>query len=318
MNKNSKQFFNFFDRFLNISTKRFNIDSFNELSSEFASLLNYDEMIKNSPVKSFFTFDQQIPSIYYNPKNQDLNKNYEFVFSGCSQTQGHYLCPPLVKNGSHKNIWGFQIADKYEKQALNLGMGGWSAQAILKGLMHHFIKNGNPKVLFVLYPDFGRVESVDSDKTTMPKRLNNNEIVQHWFLMPEDDHKVNKISTLPHDPINVIPWTFALYHNLQSIIMLDQYCKQNNIYFKYSSWDNTSNIILKLLKEHFVEYSNYCEPTTLDFSKSVFAKMDCHKNRETSSTWNIASDNKHIGIHQHLHIAELFMSEVSNDNPWNK
>jgi hypothetical protein len=328
LNNFSTTFFNFMNNFVDslvVQNKVNKIENgysdsvFNKLSIDFLDLLNnYDK--NQVKAKSFFTFDQQIFSFLYNPKDQDFNKNYEFVFSGCSQTHGDHVSPPLAQSGNHKNIWGFQIADNYNKEVLNLGMGGFSAQSILKGLINHFVKNGNPKVLFVLYPDFGRIEGVDSDKLKMETVLNEVEIIQHWYLDSSDDKRLDKISLLPHDPINVIPWHFALYHNLQAIILLDQYCKQNNIYFKYFSWDYTSNIILKLLKEHFNEYSNYCEPDTLDFSEQTFQNMTCHKDikdMHSKDLWNVGIDKEHIGIHQHTHIAEMFLKELKNDNTWN-
>lgn len=326
MNPNSVKFFNFLNIFMNKlsshsnwkSSKNFDTKIFEELNNNFLSLLTFNKE-NLVPSKSFFTFDQQCPPEAYRPIDQDFNKNYEFVFSGCSQTHGDHISKPLVSEGNYENIWGFQIANKYNKEALNLGMGGWSAQSILKGIMHHFQKNGHPKVLLVLYPDFGRVTAVDSDKTKMQKELNQHEIVQHWFLAHTDDVSFQKISKAPHSAVDVIPWTFALYHNLQAILLLDYYCKQNNIYFKYSSWDYHANIILKLLKNNFIEYSNYCEPETLDFLEETFVNKTCHneiKDMYLKNVWNSGIDKQHIGIHQHTHIAEMFLRELENDNPW--
>ena len=317
MNINSTKLFNFLNNFVN----NFNIDNFDTLDNEFKKLLTVKQE-NNLPVpaKSFFTFDQQRRSTAYRPTDQDFNKNYEFVFSGCSQTHGDHITKNLVKYGDHNNIWGFQIAKTYNKEALNLGMGGRSAQSILKGLMHHFQQNGNPRVLLVLYPDFGRLEAVDSDKIKMQKQLNDFEIIQHWYLKYSDDYNFQKISKSPHDPEDVIPWTLPLYNNLQSILFLQQYCKTNNIYFKYFSWDYTFNIILKLLKNNFIEYSNYCEPEHLSFSPKHFKNIECHldiKNNYSKEIWNHGIDKEHIGIHQHIHIAETFIKELKNDNPWN-
>lgn len=327
MNKNHKSFIDFFYRLVNSMTTypyktKKNVYSQSIMDSYTEELRDFfvNEKQKNSKTLSFFTLDQQLEPFQYRPQNQDLNKNYEFVFSGCSQTHGDHISKPLVKNGDHKNIWGFQIAKDYNKEALNLGMGGWGAESVLKGLMHHFQKNGNPKVLLVLYPDLGRMESIDSNKIRMKTKLNDVELVQHWFLFPESYEKEQKISTIPHDPSDVIPFTHAVYKNLQSILILNEYCKQNNIYFKYTSWDFSTNIILKALKKLLPEYSNYSEPETINFEKYEFEKLKCHQEIKTifsDTIWNSGSDNHHMGIHQHIHVAEQFKKEIKNDNPWN-
>jgi hypothetical protein len=154
----------------------------------------------------------------------------------------------------------------------------------------------------------------------MPTPLNKHELVQHWFLRPSDDHKVNKLSVLPHSPLDVIPFTQALYKNLQSILLLNEYCKQNSIYFKYSSWNHTTNAFLKMLKESFSEYSNYLEPKEFNFDELEFENLSCHndiKENKIKTVWNTGHDKEHIGIHQHIHIAERFKRELDNDNPWN-
>lgn len=279
-----------------------------------------DTSEKNAKILSFFTFNQQLESHQYRPQDQDFNKKYDFVFSGCSQTHGDHITKPLVKDGDHQDIWGFKISNHYNVEALNLGMGGWGAESILKGLMHHFQKNGNPKVLLVLYPDLGRIEGVDSNKMQMKTPLNRVELIQHWFLHPQHDLNINKISTKPHDPSDVIPFTHAVYKNLQSILILNEYCKQNNIYFKYSSWDFLSNTLLKALSEILPEYSNYILPETMEFKNSKFKTLTCHKDIKATKQkkiWDCGIDNYHMGIHQHIHVYEQFKNRIDNDNPWN-
>lgn len=327
MNQINRRFFDFINRFFqgitvdakeNKIKNKYNEEEMKGFLQELESLVGANSF-DQSKALSFFTFNQQLEDYRYRPMNQDFNKHYDFVFSGCSQTHGDHITEPQVKGGNCNDIWGFQIAHNYKKDALNLGMGGWGAESILKGLMHHFQKNGNPKVLLVLYPDLGRIEGVDSNKIKMKSPLNDHELVQHWFLRPSDDEKVDKVSALPHRPSAVIPFTQALYRNLQAILFLNEYCKQNNIYFKYTSWHNETNAFLKMLKKSFKEYSNYSEPKEFNFNETIFKNFECHKDVETSKLkviWNTGSDKKHMGIHQHIHIAEQFIEEINSDNPW--
>ena len=291
------------------------------LDDQMFNLLKNDKDNDACHATSFFTFNQQLSKKRYNPANQNLDKNYEFIFSGCSQTHGDHITPPTALNGNTDYIWGFQIAKKYNKEALNLGMGGWSAESIYKGLMHYFEKNGNPKVLLVLYPDFGRMTFVDNQKVIPEYLLNKVELIQHFFIKPLDEIKYEKFSKSPHYAHTVLPWTQALYHSLQFILILDKYCKDNNIYFKYFSWDHNSNIILKLLKKYLSEYSNYIEPNVLNIEHLYNQpNFTCHQDIKINypqEIWNQGIDKEHIGIHQHIHIAEQFIKEIDNDNPWN-
>ena len=328
MNEINRRFFNFINKFFqgitvdaknNRIKNKYSNEEMTLFLEELKSLVGANSF-DQSKALSFFTFDQQLEPYRYRPMDQEFNKHYDFVFSGCSQTHGDFITEPKVKGADYKDIWGFQLADQYGKQALNLGMGGWGAESILKGLMHHFQKNGNPKVLLVLYPDLGRIEGVDSNKLKMRTPLNTHELIQHWFLRASDDEKVNRLSALPHTPADVVPFTQALYKNLQSILILNEYCKQNNIYFKYTSWHHITNAFLKMLKESFSEYSNYSEPECFSFDKPTFENLECHndiKENKIESIWNIGHDKDHIGIHQHIHIAEQFKKELDNDNPWN-
>ena len=326
MNSVNLPFKTFINNLITSTTQDFSISNENikKLDNELFNLLQNDKDNLECHAKSFFTFDQQLSERRYNPNNQNLNKNYEFIFSGCSQTHGDHITPPTAPNGNIDYIWGFQIAKKYNKDVLNLGLGGRSAETILKGLLSHFQKNGNPKVLLVLYPDFGRMTFVDNEKIISEHLLNKVELIQHFFIDPLDEIKYEKFSKSPHYAHNVLPWTQALYHNLQSILILNQYCKNNNIYFKYSSWDYDSNIILKLLKKYLLEYNNYVEPSILNFlgMQKIHSEfnIDCHediKNNYPSEIWHNGIDKEHMGIHQHIHIAEQFVKEIDNDNPWN-
>lgn len=272
-----------------------------------------------------FTLNQAMHNTRYKPGYQEFNKQYEFVFSGCSETQGEYI--GLLKDRSdHENIWGFQIARKYNKDSLNLALQGWSIEAIVKGVMHHVRKNGNPKVLLLLLPDLGRLDFIINDKIKSDKRGDNSleNVIQQYLLEPFMDEDFKKITQSPHDYVDVIPYTQAMYRNLQSILMLDTYCKSHGIFFKYSSWNLTANFILKTLKDSGLEeYQNYVEGDFFKWARDCEQSLDlkCHsdlKKENMSELWDSGFDDKHMGIHRHIHIAERFIEEIEKDNPWDK
>lgn len=284
----------------------------------------FNKMIvqEDTSLDIFFGLSHGLENALYIPSNQDFNKKYDFIFSGCSQTHAKFICPPHFKDGDHNNIWGFQIANHYGKEGLNLAMEGWSAQSILKRLMKYFSQHGHPKVLLVLYPDLGRMPFVSNNKIAFHNKTKTNyDTVRHLYLHIGDDYNFSKISKVPHKATDVIPWKQALYEGIQSILILDQYCKANNIYFKYSSWHFETNMLLKILKDHRKEYQNFCEPEFLNIQNIDFEfETKCHLqliNKTSENVWSIAIDKEHLGVHKHIHIAEMFRRVIDCDNPWN-
>lgn len=271
--------------------------------------------------KEFFTLDQCVSSSRYKPHNQNFNKKYDFVFSGCSETNGDFITDAPHKS-NHEYNWGQIVSNKYNVEGLNLALQGLSVESIVKGLMNHFRKNGNPKVLLLLLPELGRLDFVVNNKIKIDGESNNSfeNIIQQYTLFPWEDYDFKKISKAPHNYRDVIPYLQGLYRSLQSLLILDTYCKSAGIYFKYSSWSLASNFILKSLKDNNLEeYQNYLEGDFFNWSSysNEFLQLNCHLGHEKDPLWNVGSDGKHMGRHRHLHIAERFIEEIEKDHPWN-
>lgn len=303
-----------------------NIEKWNKKSQEMeenyhdflATLFNVNEIQLNQ----FFCFSSGRRKDSYNPQNQEINKYYDFVFSGCSETHGDWISKPSAKDGDFSKIWGFQIADKLNlNKPLNLGMGGFSAHAIVKDLMHHCIINGNPKIIFVLFPDFGRYPHVINKKITAKNLSNNHDYIQHFYLSPKEEYDFPPLSRAPHEATEVLSYKQSTYMNLQSIIMFEQYCKSNNIYLKYSSWDYLANKVLE--KSKSLNPNLYSGYTPLDFTNwhnwEVRHHPDlnnCHSDLKNiyPKIFDFGADGKHMGVHRHTHISEGFIKEYKNDH----
>lgn len=253
--------------------------------------------------------------------NQNRNKYYDFVFSGCSETHGEYISAPYVEKGDMSKIWGFQVAKELNLgEALNLGMGSFSAHVIIKDLINHCVKNGNPKIILVLFPDFGRLPHVKNNKITSSHLANNHDYIQHFILQQHFEKEFPPMSKAPHEAYEIMSYKQSVYVNLQSIIFFEQFCKSNGIYFKYATWDYLGNLILKKAKEIYPDlYSAYIES---DFDKWHNWKKTQHPSLEhchlelkekNKTLFDYAWDNQHMGMHRHTHIAESFIEEYNKN-----
>ena len=82
-------------------------------------------------------------------RSTEFSKDTDLIFAGCSYTYATGL--------QDEYIWGNILADSLKMSRSNLGMEGWSTQAIVKNLFAYFEEYGNPKILVCLFPDLQRM-----------------------------------------------------------------------------------------------------------------------------------------------------------------
>lgn len=292
----------------------------NKINKEYEYIISQLFENDEKSLDQFFSFSSSRDSWAY-LGNQDRNKYYDFVFSGCSETHGEYISKPFVDKGDRSKIWGFQVAESLNmEKPLNLGMGSFSAHVIIKDLVNHCIKNGNPKMILVLFPDFGRFPYVKNNKITSSHLANNHDYVQHFILQQSLEKEFPPISKSPHEAYEILSYKQSVYVNIQSIIFFEQFCKSNNIYFKYATWDYLANIIIKKSKDIYPDlYSGYIES---DFDKWHNWKKEQHPDLKKchlelkdkyKKIFDYGSDDQHMGIHRHTHIAESFIEEYKKN-----
>jgi hypothetical protein len=252
----------------------------------------------------------------YLPEFQTFNNNEELIFSGCSQTNGEHISLPMTTKGDCTKIWGFQVANYFNLSSINLGLPGESCYQIVRKLMSHFNKYGNPKILLCLFPDLYRFTSpIDKDILIANKSISYESEIETTYLPVSED--VYKYSKIPHIKEHVIPQTQSIWFNLQSILMLEQYCNFNNIKFIYSSWHEDTHSIISLTKQNTNNefYKNFI---LLDLENLELYKknnnLNCHKylKNKYPDVFYFGVDGKHIGIHDHTHIAEKFIDKIKD------
>lgn len=292
----------------------------NRINKEYESIIYQLFANDKKSLNQFFSFDSSRDSCDY-VEDQDRNKYYDFVFSGCSETHGEYISKPFVEKGDVSKIWGFQVAKNLNmEKPLNLGMGSFSAHVIVKDLVNHCIKNGNPKMILVLFPDLGRFPYVKNNKITSSYLANNHDYIQTFPLHQQSEKIVPPISKSPHEAHEILSYKQSVYVNIQSIIFFEQFCKSNNIYFKYATWDYLANKIIKKSKDiypdlyngyiesDFDKWHNWKKEKHPDLKKCHLELKDKHKN-----LFDYGWDNQHMGIHRHTHIAESFIEEYKKN-----
>lgn len=290
----------------------FNHDSFNLLNIN-SSDMDVLKSLNNFEIELLLTNPPiQQEGVLHRPMVQEFKTNQELIFSGCSETQGNYLCGQDDSDEMYKSLWGFRLSNELIMDAINLGIGGESAYRIIQRLFSHFKKYGNPKNLFCLFPDPYRFTSPQQNGYLMAKRPYGGDFLQTTH---------HNYGTVPHNVMyakrpfmkeDVVSQSLPLFFNFQAISNLEHYCKELNINFLWGSWHKETNYIAKIINNNT---SNYYE-NFVDLSPNDYTVTNkyCHKDLYDFSPdlYESGSDNWHLGTHGHVHIADKFLKEYNS------
>jgi hypothetical protein len=233
-------------------------------------------------------------------RGKNMTYGHELVVSGCSVTWG--LGVP------EEAIWGNFLAKMmgYDSYT-NLGHRAGSVQSIVYSLMAYIHKHGKPKHIFCLFPDpyrflYAEVKGFNRTEHSLDTSLAN------VFLRPSWADPIAPYSKAPHALEEVVAGEMAVFHSAQVIHMFTDYCKAAGINFWWSTYNSDMYDLIKLnnYEPMFAKYVDY---------KTEFpdAKQDCHHELRDrhEHCFYIGSDvyltgGSHIGVHDHVHIAEKF------------
>lgn len=270
----------------------------------------------------------------YNLYGLDQSKHYEYIFAGCSETEGSYLASELkladiehykrVLNYSEfsKYVWGNVLGDELGLEGLNLSFGGASAFAMIDRFISYCSTNGSPKVAAMLLPplttrihtaqDFSRfqIDPADQEYSTV-------------VLVAAGRISENKYSRVPHLITDVLPPVHMLYHNIRMIKILESYCSAAGINLAYSTWSYESHYILSQANEVAtifgldIPFKGYVD-TSPDLWRRVRPHdipgeiSDCHQEllKDTALLFWRGSDGEHMGTHRHAHVAEILATKL--------
>ena len=192
---------------------------------------------------------------------------FHVVFSGCSNTWG----TGIVK----EELWSYKtyklISQNRECSGyFNLGILGTSPASIIINLFKYFKRYGNPNAIFINFPDTLRFFCYNS--------LNEK---YYDAFYKKDSQKI----------LNLINFNYYL--------MLEQYCKSNNIQLYSFSWTETKQIFLfphEVLEVPFDLFETYYNIK----SKDIYDNLNKDKKLDKDNEFlEFARDKMHPGTSFH-------------------
>lgn len=254
----------------------------------------------------------------------------DILTAGCSQTWG-IGCP----NGY---IWPDIIESKTGLSVNNVALPAISVARIVQIIFAYFKEVGNPKYLFINFPDFTRITLPTTNGVLHSlSDVDNHKIIVNTSLGP-NRNILNKpaYSKMPFMIEEVLTEEVTIWQALSYIQVLEQYCASSGIKLKYGSWDKeTSSFLNNISKEGF--YKGYVNlepeswyPENHECLPQYYKDVECHENLKNSDNeyyWYLANDRDtvntlpggkvteknipHIGVHRHFHIADIFTKEIA-------
>lgn len=290
-------------------------------------------------------YSDKVNTYVYNSegyRSKEFDGSAKLLYAGCSTTFGTGV--------PEEAIWGSMVASKLGVPWANISKQGTSASWIVKSIFAYFDKYGHPDTVCCLFPDLFR--TTIATNTAQLRYTGNGAADDHksanGFTKIYDIHLENVLppslaldySKKPHDMLDVIPADTAVYSSIQSILLLDQYCRVNGIKFIWSTWDvNIVSFISELKSLYPKNYSGFVD-SDLDWwidnpdqnvagevyigssGESVQGKdlppIDCHQELLDKYGVNFyrGLDDfhgvryAHPGIHQHAHVADAFLDAL--------
>jgi hypothetical protein len=212
----------------------------------------------------------------YCHRSDDFNSNNKrLLFSGCSTTFGEGLY--------EDKIWSKSLFNKLNNDNIyqNLSFTGGSTQKIIRNIFIYCKMFGNPEAIFILFPNFERYELVK------PSRK---------FFIQKGEDENDKIKS-----------EIATATYISSIIMLESFCKINNINLVWSTWNHT---VINMIKERNVKFENFLLTSRggdrENFEKKLFELSKIFPKNKYNM---LARDLDHPGILEHEIYAEEFYKE---------
>lgn len=285
-------------------------------------LLNYPD---KSKIKELRNQKYTINSLGYRG-NDFLEEPAEILAAGCSQTWG--LGVP------DEYTWSNILSKNTEKRIDNIGYFGKSVPAIVQMIFCYFKEIGNPKAVFVAFPNFYRFQFPINDFWKSDTDIRSNSLVAETYLgKNEDISQKPKYAKAPYVIEEMMTKDYCIWQSIIHIQMLEQYCQSTGILLKYGFWDSTTTLFFNQISNNNF-YNNYISLEGEKWTPKYELKQNqyyeknesCHsnlKNIDNEYFWDLGLDRykknamPHMGVHRHIHIAEIFEREFKNYNSWN-
>jgi hypothetical protein len=257
-------------------TLNFKDNNFNFKDFPISKVNSFESWSDDFKQKNSCTFKEELNSYNFRSDNFKNNSKPHILFNGCSNTFGL---------GLYKNeMWSKIVYDKINHNSgyFNLSVPGTGIIDQIVNFFKYFNTYGNPDVIFFNIPNLER------------------------FYTYENNVVIN--SEYDRDSLPILQLISYQYY-----LMLEQYCKSNNINLFSFSWSpETEKFMSFYFKNTFYKINN----------KDMYEKIYQYKNKSNEDFLIVARDGDHFGIGYNLYWANFiynkYLGSNKSDNSWSK
>lgn len=254
-------------------------------------------------------------------RDADWNDKAEILAIGCSNTYGYGV--------SVDGRWTNLLAKSINKNIRNLSFPGAPITDLINKSFQYFKMFGNPEIMLCLLPDPFRIKLPFKKNLNKGTFINNKTFDRDLFVGDVYfNHEPEKILSrmqyfkMPYDYGQILPLELPLLFSMQSIHILEQYCKSNNIKLIWSSWHRPTVEVLNNSEEKIFDTFFANKDVFIDHNYEDGLEIfntNCHEEYRDmySKYFDMGCDIEdgvnfaHPGVHKHLHIAEAFYKEIN-------
>jgi len=261
--------------------------------------------------------EYQINSLGY--RGAEFEKNVDLLALGCSNTFGQGI--------PQECSWPYLINSNKIKTINSLAASGDSAQGQVIKFFEYVKKFGNPKNLFAVMPVYRFEFPLDQGYWEISDPEKSYTLVQDGKARVVISHELNKnfekYAAAPYDPNVLFTKNMARYYTHTFLNILETYCKNNNINFKYTiyEWDyrhqteDPQESIKNLMLNYSDSYFDYDYPMPSLLISKEEEDFNCHSDLKNkyfyrAIDYDPGKRSGHMGFHEQIHIAETLRSMV--------
>ena len=256
-----------------------------------------------------------------------LKDDAQVITAGCSVSYGM----GVPENG----VWSSILSDKTKLNVNNLSVPGNSVTILCDRIIKYCEQFGNPEYIMCLFPDFFRYLFVYDNDFHYEERNEKNPPTDPFSIRSMHSKAIShndgsivcppKYTKVPFSIDSGISPHQSVFESINSIYYLEQYCRIAKIKLIWTTWNNTTNEIIKVLKNNInFKLDKYIELEGLEkeFSHPNQIIDSCFIDHEndliSNKAWNFGTDltinnYTHPGIHFHIHVADFFIKNMNSE-----
>jgi hypothetical protein len=253
----------------------------------------------------------------HKPPQHPHHQNPNTITLGCSITYGSFLPPNYA--------WPHIAATTTNTKINNLANPGDNLASQIQQLAQHTQQHGTPQNIWTLAPEQHRTHTLiwQTPNKTQHTYLNWDQHTHTYTINnPKNHHTPYQHKPAPgtqkplHKPHPIHPEQ-ATTKTLDHLYLLQWWTQTHNIQHLITSWDQTTRNTLTNIQQINPHHPQHPQQTPLtkwsDANLTPFHPPHCTHTPQTPQQqqhWDVATDNRHPGLHTQIHIAEHFTQQT--------